>query len=44
MWGSEGNGDGEFSRPEDIAFNPKTGRVYVTDTGNSRIQIFISIK
>jgi DNA-binding beta-propeller fold protein YncE len=43
-WGREGDGDGEFSKPEDIAINPKTGRVYVTDTGNSRVEIFAIIK
>jgi len=33
-------GDGQFKKPEDIAVNSKTGNVYVTDTGNSRIQVF----
>jgi DNA-binding beta-propeller fold protein YncE len=39
-WGTKGHGDGQFYEPEDIAINSKNGRVYVTDTGNSRIQIF----
>ena len=39
-WGTKGGGDGQFYEPEDIAINPKIGTVYVTDTGNSRIQIF----
>ena len=39
-WGSEGDGDGQLSEPEDIAIDPLTNRVYVTDTGNSRIQLF----
>lgn len=39
-WGIKGVGDGEFKDPEDIAVNSKMGTVYVTDTGNSRIQIF----
>ena len=39
-WGSEGNEDGQFADPEDIAVDSKTGNVYITDTGNSRIQVF----
>lgn len=39
-WGSEGNEDGQFVDPEDIAVDSKTGNVYITDTGNSRIQVF----
>ena len=39
-WGSEGNEDGQFADPEDIAVGSKTGNVYITDTGNSRIQVF----
>lgn len=38
--GSEGDGGGQFNEPEDIAFNPLTGIVYVTDTGNSHVQLF----
>jgi DNA-binding beta-propeller fold protein YncE len=32
--------DGEFKKPEDIAINSKRGAIYVTDTGNSRIEVF----
>jgi DNA-binding beta-propeller fold protein YncE len=38
--GIEGEGDGQFNEPEDVAINPLDGRIYVTDTGNSRVQIF----
>src|SRR5215208_1570577 len=43
-WRSEGNNDGQFKMPEDIAVNSKTGDVYITDTGNSRIQVFSIVK
>ena len=39
-WGSEGSADGQFKKPEDIAIDSKTENVYVTDTKNSRIQVF----
>jgi DNA-binding beta-propeller fold protein YncE len=39
-WGTEGAGDGELKAPEDVAVNSKMGTIYITDTGNSRIQIF----
>ncbi|MFB5601209.1 MAG: hypothetical protein ACE5SW_13395, partial [Nitrososphaeraceae archaeon] len=35
----KGKKDGSFNRPEDIAIDP-LGRVFVSDTGNSRIQVF----
>ncbi len=38
-WGSFGSAPGQFKKPEDIAVDNK-GRVYVADTGNSRIEIF----
>ena len=38
-FGSKGKQDGQFNRPEDIAIDPD-GRVFVADTGNSRIQVF----
>jgi hypothetical protein len=39
-WGSEGDDDGKITKPEDIAVEAKTGNVYITDTGNSRVQVF----
>ena len=39
-WGKDGTGDGEFNRPMGIAVDRKNKRVYVGDTGNSRIQKF----
>ena len=38
-FGSKGKQDGQFNRPEDLAIDPE-GKVFVADTGNSRIQIF----
>lgn len=38
-FGSKGTGDGQFKRPEDLALNP-SGKIFVSDTGNSRVQIF----
>ena len=38
-WGSEGTGTGEFKDPVGIAIG-SSGDVYVTDTGNNRIQRF----
>jgi DNA-binding beta-propeller fold protein YncE len=37
--GTPGTGPGQFKRPEDIAIDNK-GTIYVTDTRNSRIQVF----
>src|SRR5437899_11535160 len=39
LWGSQGNGNGQFLLPQGIAVDPN-GDVYVVDTGNSRIQKF----
>lgn len=41
LLGSEGNGPGQFLEPRAIAVG-KDGRVYVTDTGNRRVQAFDS--
>lgn len=41
VWGSEGNGDGEFFHPTGIAVD-SSGNVYIADTGNNRIQKFHS--
>ena len=38
-WGSKGIGDGQFNNPTDIAID-SIGNIYVTDTGNNRIQKF----
>lgn len=40
-WGQEGSGPGEFRQPFDIAIDQE-GFVYVTDTGNRRVQKFSS--
>jgi len=40
-WGKKGSGQGEFNTPHGIALDGQ-GRVYVTDRGNARIQIFDS--
>jgi len=37
-WGTRGRADGQFNRPQGIAW--QGGRVYVADEGNSRIQVF----
>jgi hypothetical protein len=47
-WGSKGSSLGELNKLElnkledieDIAMNDKTGEVFVTDTKNSRVQVF----
>src|ERR687884_193833 len=38
-WGSEGTGDGQFTRLEDIAVD-RSGNVYVAELGNGRISKF----
>ena len=30
-WGSAGNGDGQFQGPVDLAVDPATSKIYVTD-------------
>ena len=37
-WGGRGSGLGEFVGPKGVAFDPGSGRLYVADTGNARIQ------
>jgi DNA-binding beta-propeller fold protein YncE len=42
LWGTKGNGDGQFDDPTSVAVDPKTSKVYVADPRNKRIQIFDS--
>jgi len=39
-WGTRGKDPGEFDLPHSLAIDVKTGRVYVIDRANSRIQVF----
>jgi uncharacterized protein (TIGR03663 family) len=39
VWGSNGNGDGQFVNPRNLAAAPN-GQIYVADSGNHRIQVF----
>lgn len=41
VWGSNGNGDGQFVTPRSLAVGPD-GRIYVADSGNHRIQVLDS--
>jgi DNA-binding beta-propeller fold protein YncE len=40
MFGGEGEGEGQFLKPESIAVDSK-GRVYVADTANNNVQLFV---
>jgi DNA-binding beta-propeller fold protein YncE len=40
MWGRKGSGPGELANPRGIMVDKLTGRVFVADTGNNRIQVF----
>ena len=40
VWGSAGNGDGQFNDPTSVAVDPSTNKVYVADPRNKRIQVF----
>jgi DNA-binding beta-propeller fold protein YncE len=42
VWGSKGNGDGQFDDPTSVAVDPTTDKVYVADPRNKRIQVFDS--
>src|ERR1700729_3272193 len=41
-FGSPGSGEGQLSRPGQLAVNEETGDVYVVDRGNQRVEIFSS--
>jgi len=40
VWGTAGNGDGQFTDPTSVAVDPTTNKVYVADPRNKRIQVF----
>lgn len=40
-WGGSGSADGQFNNIRDVALGPD-GRIYMTDSGNQRIQVFES--
>jgi len=42
VWGSKGNGDGQFDDHTSVAVDPTTNKVYVADPRNKRIQLFDS--
>ncbi len=39
-FGEKGAGKGQFNEPSDVAISPSSGEIYVTDTGNNRVEIF----
>ncbi|MGA7368405.1 MAG: hypothetical protein WBX01_04700 [Nitrososphaeraceae archaeon] len=41
QWGEEGEDDGQFSTPEGLAIDSASGRVYVSDTSNNNVQVFV---
>lgn len=40
-YGREGHTSGDLSLPNDVALNPKTGWVFVADTGNNRVAAWV---
>ncbi len=40
QFGSAGSGSGQFSGPSGLVYNPINGLLYVSETGNDRIQVF----
>lgn len=40
-WGEEGEGEGQFSMPEGLAVDSVSGKVYVSDTSNNNVQVFV---
>jgi DNA-binding beta-propeller fold protein YncE len=39
-WGSKGSGDGQLNDPTSVAVDSTSGKVYVADPINKRIQVF----
>jgi len=42
IWGSKGNGEGQFDDHTSVVVDPRTNKVYVADPRNKRIQVFDS--
>jgi tetratricopeptide (TPR) repeat protein len=42
LWGSNGSGDGQFDKPNDVAVDPSGKYVYVVEYSNNRVQKFDS--
>ena len=40
-WGEDGEGEGQFSMPEGLAIDSVSGKVYVSDTSNNNVQVFV---
>jgi DNA-binding beta-propeller fold protein YncE len=40
QFGSLGSANGQFTNPASVAIDPATHNIFVTDTGNHRVQIF----
>jgi DNA-binding beta-propeller fold protein YncE len=40
IWGSKGNGNGQFDDPTSVAVDATTNKVYVADPRNKRVQVF----
>ncbi len=40
VWGTKGNGDGQFDDHTSVAVDPTTNKVYVADPINKRVQVF----
>lgn len=40
MFGRRGIANGDFTNPRGIAVEPSTGRIFVSDASNARIQVF----
>jgi len=42
VWGTKGSGDGQSDDPTSVAVDPTSGKIYVADPMNRRIQVFDS--